>query len=146
MPVIVVGADTASGEAILEGLVEPNREIRVFVSDEQIAIQMKDQGFKVALGDVSDESHIEAAATRCFTAILIGEATTDDRERAFIEEPGDILAAWSRASSLAGVARVIWVTDEDPPKTETKEVAKVDPADPNLVEKVAQLDDAEVIS
>ncbi len=146
MPVIVVGADTTSGEAILDGLVEPNREIRVFISDEQIALRMKDQGFKVALGDVSDESHVEAAATQCFTAILIGEAAMDDRERAFIDEPSDILAAWSRASSAAGVTRVIWVIDAEPPKTETTEVAKVDPADPNLVETVVHLDDAQVIS
>ena len=146
MPVIVVGADTPSGEAILDGLIGPNREIRVFVSDEQAASRMKDQGFKVALGDVSDESHIEAAATQCFTAILIGEAAMDTRERAFIDEPSDILAAWSRASSSSGVTRVIWVIDGEPPKTETREVAKVDPADPKLVDTVVQLDDAQVIS
>ena len=145
MPVIVVGADTDSGEAILEGLAEPNREIRVFVSDEQVTGRMKARGFKVALGDVSDESHIEAAATSCFTAILISEAALDERERAFIDEPDDILTAWSRASTSSGVTRVIWVTDNQPPKTEAKEVAIVDPADPNFVETIVRLDDAQVI-
>jgi uncharacterized protein YbjT (DUF2867 family) len=145
MPVIVIGADTSSGEAILEGLVEPNREIRVFVSDEQVAASMKARGFKVALGDVSDESHIEAAATRCFTAILIAEAATDERERSFIDEPSNVLAAWSRATSSSGVTRVIWVADENTPETETREVATVDPDDPKLVELVVQLDDAQAI-
>ena len=146
MPVIVIGADTSSGESILEGLIEPNREIRVFVSDEQVASKMKEQGFKVALGDVSDESHIEAASTQCFTAILIGEAANDDRERSFIEESKEILAAWSRAISSSGVSRAIWVIAGEPPKTDTKEVATVDPDDPKLAETVVQLDDAQVIS
>lgn len=145
MPVIIVGADTPPGTAILEGLAEPNRELRVFVSDEQIATSMKAQGFKVALGDVSDESHIEAAATSCFTAVLIGQAATDDRERAFIDQPEEILKAWSRASTSSGVTRVIWVTNEEPPKTETKEVATVDPDDLKLVETVIRLDDAQEI-
>lgn len=145
MPVIVVGADTDTGEAVLEGLAEPNREIRVFVSDAIVATVMRERGFKVALGDVSDESHIEAAANRCFTAILITEAAQDDRERAFIDEPNDILAAWSQAAMSSGVTRVIWVTNDETPETKTKEVVTVDPTDPNFVETVARLDDAQVI-
>jgi len=146
MPVIVVGADTASGETILSGLAEPNREIRVFVTDEAFATRMKKSGFKVAIGDVSDESHIEGAAASCFTAILVSEAATDERERAFIDEPLEVLAAWSRASSAAGVTRVIWVMDGTPPETTTREVATVRPSDPGFVSRIVELDDAQVIS
>lgn len=145
MPVIVIGADTEPGEAVLQGLAEPNREIRVFVSDEQAGVRMKSNGFKVAIGDVSDESHIEAAATRCFTAILIGAAATDDRERAFLDEPPEIMKAWARASLASGVTRVIWITNHDPPQTETREVATVRPDDPDLVKRVVELDDAQAI-
>ena len=53
---IVIGADTAAGEAILQGLDEPEREIRIFVTDEDFGFRMKKRGFKVAIGDVSDES------------------------------------------------------------------------------------------
>jgi len=146
MPVIVIGADTAAGEAILQGLDEPDREIRVFVTDEDFGFRMKKRGFKVAMGDVSDESHIEAATTSCFTAILVGEAATDDRERAFLNDPEEVMAAWARASSSSGVTRVIWVTGDEPPKTTTREVTKVDPADPNFVSRIVELDDAQVIS
>jgi uncharacterized protein YbjT (DUF2867 family) len=146
MPVIVVGADTASGQAILNGLAEPNREIRIFVTDEEFAARMKKLGFKAALGDVSDESHIEAAASNCFTAILVGEAATDERERAFISDPREVLAAWSRASSSSGVTRVIWVLDGVPPETTALEVASVKPSDPELVSRIVELDDAQVIS
>ena len=48
--------------------------------------------------------------------------------------------------SAAGVTRTIWVTDEAPPATDTKEVAVVDPTEPDLVTKVVELDDAQVIT
>ena len=145
MPVIIVGADTVSGEEILEGLEGPGREVRVFVSDESRVGSLKKRGFKVALGDVSDESHIEAAATRCFSAVLITDAATDTRERSFADTPEEVLAGWTRAVLAAEVTRVIWVTSDPTPPTATKEVATVDPGDPELVKKVLELDDAQTI-
>ncbi len=59
MPVIVVGADTPQGRAVVEGLVEPGREVRAFVSDPIVGAELRDMGVKVALGDVSDDSHIQ---------------------------------------------------------------------------------------
>ena len=91
-------------------------------------------------------AHIEAATTSCFTAILVGEAATDARERAFLNDPEEVMAAWARASSSSGVTRVIWVTGDEPPKTTTREVTNVDPADPNFVSRIVELDDAQVIS
>ncbi len=145
MPVIVVGADTSDGQAILEGLQKPEREVRAFVSDERVGAQLKKNGFKVALGDVSDESHVETASTRCFSAILIAEAAMDDRERSFAATVEEVLDGWARAVVNSEVTRVIWVSRADHPRTPTREVARVDPDDPELVEKVVALDDAQVI-
>lgn len=142
---IVIGADTAPGEAILQGLDRPGGEVRVFVTDESRVDNLKKRGFKVALGDVSDEGHIEAAAMRCFSAVLITEAATDTRERSFADSPQDVLAAWTRAVVAAAVTRVIWVTSDPTPPTNTKEVATVDPDDPRLVKTVLDLDDAQTI-
>ena len=145
MPVIVIGADTPNGRAILQSLHGPKREVRAFVSDEAVGATLRRQGFKVALGDVSDESHIEAATTRCFSAILITEAASDKRERSFARSVNDVLEGWARAVASSDVTRVIWVYSEQPPPTKTREVATVDPGDPKLVEKVVALDDAQTI-
>ncbi|MFV1960707.1 MAG: hypothetical protein ACC658_02640 [Acidimicrobiia bacterium] len=145
VPVIVVGADTSAGQAILEGLAEPKRELRAFVSDERVGARLKKSGFKVALGDVSDESHIETASARCFSAILIAEAAMDDRERTFAKTVDEVLSCWARAVVSSEVSRVIWVSPADHPQVPNREVARVDPDDPDLVEKVVALDEAQTI-
>ncbi|HEY6627430.1 MAG TPA: NAD(P)H-binding protein [Acidimicrobiia bacterium] len=145
MPVIVIGADTGAGLAISTELANPGREVRAFVSDPVIAGDLKRMGVKVALGDVSDDSHIEAAAMHCFTAILVTEAARDDRERSFAKSEADVLEAWARAVSNAKVNRVIWVYDGAAPEVEVSEVATVSSSDPNLARRVAELDDARVI-
>lgn len=146
MPLIVVGADTGHGEAILRRLEGLEREIRAFVTDEAKGLELRNRGFKVATGDVSDESHVEAASLRCFSAVLISEAASDSRERTFASTSESVLRGWARAVSNSGVNRVIWVTDGEPPETNVTEVAVVDPSDPELVTKVVELDDAHSIS
>ncbi|MEA1903648.1 MAG: NAD-binding protein [Actinomycetota bacterium] len=143
MPVIVVGADTEAGLAILEGLSEPNREIRAFVSDHKVAESLRSSGFKVALGDVSDGSHVEAASTACFSAVLIVEAATDDRQRSFASTRAQVLDAWASAVLASKVRRVLWVSADEPPSLQNEEVATVDPTDPNMVERIVALDDAQ---
>lgn len=146
MPVIVIGADSTHGMSILKGLYEPEREIRAFVTDDEVGAELKELGFKVALGDVTDESHVEAAAMRCHSAILIAEAASDDRERSFAHDPAEVLELWERAMLGASVNRVIWVSGGTPPATRANEVAVVDPNHPKLVEAVVDLDDAQAIS
>lgn len=145
MPVIVIGADTEPGTAILERLNTPEREIRAFVTSPDAAARFKEIGVKVALGDVSDESHIEGASLRCFSAVLVAEAAEDDRERSFADTPDAVLSGWARAVGRSQVKRVIWVTAGETPEVES-EVATVDPGDPELAERVAALDDAQSIS
>ncbi|MDX1468881.1 MAG: NAD(P)H-binding protein [Acidimicrobiia bacterium] len=144
MPVIVIGADTASGRAIADGLSSPGREIRVFVSDEEQGADFKDRGFKVAVGDVSDESHVEGAALNCFTAVLIAEAAKDGRERSFATSHQAVVEGWARAVGAAGVRRVVWVTDAEPPETPQAEVAAVAPGADDLVSRVVAIDDAQL--
>jgi len=142
MPLIVVGADTETGKAVLEPHDPRRREIRVFVTDEEVGKELRSRGFKVAVGDVSDESHIEAASTRCFSAVLITEAAVDSRERSFARDSAQVLRGWAGAVANSSVTRVIWVTADDPPGTDVSEVAVVRPDDPGLARTVAQLDDA----
>ena len=113
MPVIVVGADTDLGTAIIEALRPEAAEVRAFVTDVDTAERLKARGVKVAVGDVSDGSHVGAAARNAFCAILLAEATTDDRERAFAATPSKVVTAWADALRGAGTARVIWVGDLD---------------------------------
>lgn len=136
---ILVGADTPEGVSIFDGLVSPEREIRVFVSDESAAARFREKGAKVAIGDVSDDSHIEAAATRCFTAVLVTSAITDGRELSFAITPGQVLDRW--ATAVAGVQRVIWVHDGEVPYVRPAEVARVSPGDEALVAKVVEIDE-----
>jgi putative NADH-flavin reductase len=142
MPVIVVGADTNVGLAIIDALYRPQREVRAFVSDEKVAGRLRQMTIKVALGDVSDDTYIEAAATRCFSAVLVAEAATDDRERSFAASPQQVLEGWGRAIAAAGVTRAIWVIKGEPPHPTVREAAVVDSEDPDVPKKVVALDDA----
>ena len=141
MPVIVVGADTETGRAIVDALIEPGREVRAFVSDIASAEALRKGGVKVALGDVSDPSHIEGASTRCFSAVLVTEAAFDDRERSFARTPEAVLTGWVEAVRAASVTRVIWVGD-GALSIDGVEWAAVALTEPDIAGRVAELDDA----
>ena len=142
MPVIVVGADTVLGRAVVEGLMEPGREVRAFVTDVDAATELKRAGVKVAIGDVSDGSHIEVASLNCFTAVLMAEAARDGRERSFASTEDQVLRGWAKATAASGVTRVIWVHDGETPPVEAREARTVSPHHPELVAEVVALDDA----
>lgn len=144
MPVIVVGADTTVGRAIIDALIEPGREVRAFVSDLDIADELRAQGVKVALGDVSDPSHVGGACTRCFSAVLVTEAASDGRERSFAETPETVLTGWVEAVRDAHVTRVIWVGEGAIPVPGV-EVATVNVSEPDIPARVAALDNAATI-
>ncbi|MGH8952098.1 MAG: NAD(P)H-binding protein [Acidimicrobiia bacterium] len=145
MPVIVVGADTQEGRALVEGLLAPGREVRAFVSDIDAAAELKQAGVKVAVGDVSDDSHVQGAALNCFTAVLVTEAARDGRERSFASAEDQVLRGWAMAAETSGVTRVIWVHDGEVPPVAAKEVRTVSPAHPSLVSEVVALDDARLL-
>jgi nucleoside-diphosphate-sugar epimerase len=143
MPVIVVGADTPLGLSIVSALLEPEREVRAFVSDVDVSLSMKAQGVKVALGDVSDPSHVGAACLNCFSAVFVTEAARDERERAFARDRRTVLDGWTEAAREADVSRVIWVDAVgDLPPTGIDETAVVNPDEiDDVAAEVVRLDD-----
>ena len=147
MPVIVVGADTPVGLSIVSALIEPDREVRAFVTDPDVSASLKAQGVKVALGDVSDPSHVGGACLNCFSAVLVTEAARDDRERAFAPDRQAVLDGWAEAAREADVTRVIWVDSlGDLTSTGIEQTAVVRPAEvDDVAAEVVRLDDAAAI-
>lgn len=140
---MVVGADTERGRRITERFLDPEREVRAFVTDPSSAEDLKGGGAKVALGDVSDDSHLAGACLNCFSVVLVADAAHDERIRSFAADPSKVLEGWARAVDAAAVQRVIWVMSEDSaPEVAVEEVAVVDADDPDLVEAVFRLDAA----
>lgn len=147
MPVIVIGADTALGVLVVERLAASDREVRAFVSSPEVGERLRQLGIKVALGDLSDQSHVAAACTNCFSVVLITEAATDGRELSFAKSPDQVLAGWAAAIRESRAKRAIWVGDGANPVSGASEeavVAATMPVD-EIAEKVAALDDAAAI-
>lgn len=142
MPILVVGADHPIGRAIVKTLVHPEREVRAFVSDPKLGVELKRLGAKVAVGDLSDASHVAAAATNCFSIAFVSPAMDDGRELAFLAVP-EVPGGWARAARDAGITRVIWVGDRIP-AFEVPELVEVNTHDLSPMEianEVARLDD-----
>lgn len=140
---MIVGADTQVGLELAERFAGGGREVRAFVSDPGAAKQLRSLRLKVATGDVSDDSHVSGACMGCFSAVLITAAATDARERNFADSPESVLASWARAVEAAGVQRVIWVGDAEPPPVGVAEIAVVDPAvTQEAVGKIYEIDAA----
>ncbi|MDE0122694.1 MAG: NAD(P)H-binding protein [bacterium] len=147
MPVMVVGADTPVGEAIIGELIDPDREVRAFVSDPSVGVRLKEAGVKVAMGDVSDASHVSAACLRCHTVVLVCDAGRDGREISFAADAGEVHTQWAQAVSEAGAKRVIWVANHPVPEARVAEQATVesDLSHGEIANRVADLDDAAVL-
>ena len=144
MPVIVIGADTPLGGPIIDSLLSRDGEVRAFVTDAAAAERLKGRRVKVALGDVSDFGHVGAAATRCFTAVVVQAAASDDRERSFAADAPAVLTGWVDAIRDADVRRLIWVGADAPESVPTAEYAAIDPTggDPAAIAaEVAALDE-----
>ena len=145
MPVIVVGADSEVGIAIIWRLQMQAGEVRAFVSDRETAGALRGRGVKVAVGDVSDFSHVEGAARGAFCAVLVAAAPTHGRETAFAN-PRSVVEGCLRAVTGAGVTRVIVVGEAPPhggaPAREIAAVPTVGRTTDEIAAEVAALDDA----
>ncbi|HKX74157.1 MAG TPA: NAD(P)H-binding protein [Acidimicrobiia bacterium] len=148
MPVIVVGADHPLGEAVIERLLGPDREIRAYVSDPAAVDSLKKRGAKVALGDLSDSSHVAGASLHCFSVVLIGPAVGDGRDISFAANTAEVFRGWAQAAEEAGARRIIWVTDDATPPSsrENAQVAVGDRTPGEIAEEVAAKDDAASLS
>lgn len=146
MPVIVIGADTPTGRAIVRRLAAAGGEVRAFVSAVPEAEELRGRGVKVACGDVSDASHVGAAAAGAFSAILIPAAAADGRRLSFAT-PAGAVAGWVLAADAAGVTRLIVVGQAvDLPVGGGPQIVVVPTAgrtDDEIAAAVAVLDEAE---
>lgn len=135
MPIIVVGADTPAGRAIVDGLLTREGEVRAFVTDPETADELRSLGVKVAVGDVSDGSHVGSASLRTFAAVLVAEAASDRRERWFAATAAEVYRGWAEGIREAGVSRLIWVGDTPPPDiaTAAPDVVMVDGGQPTSI-------------
>jgi uncharacterized protein YbjT (DUF2867 family) len=151
MPVIIIGADTEHGSAVAAALTGRDGEVRAFITDPGAAEPLRRLGIKVAIGDVSDASHIEGAAHDAFSAVLLTEAASDTRERSFASTYEAVLHAWRAGLHGAGVSRVIWIGREPlPPPLVGWEVesASIDTgalSPEEVASEAARLDDLAVI-
>ncbi len=148
MPAIVIGADTGVGRAVVDALLDRQGEVRAFVSRPAAGAELKKLGVKVAIGDVSDASHIGPAALNAFTAVLIAEAAFDERVRSFAGDPEAVIRAWEEALADASVRRIIWVGTSPARESlaslapEFIEVSVVDRDLADIAGEVAKRDDA----
>ena len=153
MPVIVIGADTPEGAAILPALEPASGEVRLFVSDPELGVELRKYG-KVAVGDVSDGSHVGGAALDAFCAVAVASAATDQRERNFADTSAVVFAQWADGLQDAGIGRIIFVATTDDVAAAGKlsgaapEFAVVDAGLPSeqLGAAVASLEQAQKIS
>lgn len=146
MPAIVIGADTPAGREIVSMLLSRGGEVRAFVTSRKVGDGLKQAGAKVAVGDLSDGSHIAAAAYQAFTAVLIESAPSDGREIAFAGVDA-VPTLWSGALREAGIRRAIWV-DHKPSRDvsdsapEVEHVASAGRSHQEVARRVADLNDA----
>lgn len=148
MPVLVVGADTPVGATIVAALADRAGELRCFVTDPDMAAEMRARSAKVALGDVSDGSHVGAAGLNCFSMVFVCAAAIDSRQRAFATTPVQVFEQWQEAITMAGARRIIWVEDVDSvgsgSRIEAGELAVVagaDMSDRDIADRVVALDE-----
>ena len=145
MPVIIVGADTPIGIEIVAKLAENAGEVRTFITDPAFTDAFRSQNCKVAIGDVSDGSHIEIAGFEAFTAVLIAEAALDSRDRSFSTNPESTAAAWIKAVTDARIQRMIWIgttpLGEPPGVGRIPEVAFLKQSDEDTAVEVARLNE-----
>ncbi|RPI24562.1 MAG: hypothetical protein EHM57_02600 [Actinobacteria bacterium] len=143
MPVIVVGADTDLGAEVVAALVGRAGEVRAFVTDPGAGDAMRRLGVKVAVGDVSDGSHIAGAAHDCFAAVFDPLAAADARERAFAATADAVMRGWAGALRDAAVRRAIWLGDEVPAVIATAVAESVavkrDDAAPAIVRRLDEM-------
>ena len=148
VPVLVVGADTPVGATIVNALTDREGELRCFVTDLDVAADLRSLPAKVALGDVSDGSHVGAAGLNCFSIVFICAAATDTRERAFCTTPAQVFEQWQEAITMAGARRIIWVEDAGTTGSgsritanEIAVIAGAELSDRDIAERVVALDE-----
>jgi uncharacterized protein YbjT (DUF2867 family) len=109
MPVLVTGAESAVGRAVIRRLARDGGEVRVFLDLERAAVvdptPFKALGCKVARGALDDEGHVETALEQVHTVMHLASSPLDDPPRM-----RDSAATVLSAAIGAGCRRVIWLS------------------------------------
>jgi uncharacterized protein YbjT (DUF2867 family) len=110
MPVLVVGAETAAGRAAVEALLRARGEVRAYadaaVAGDDEAAALRATGAKVAVGDLDDEAHLEAALEQVHTVVHLA-----GNPFAAPEDQLDAFATTVSAAIGAGCRRLVRVTE-----------------------------------
>jgi uncharacterized protein YbjT (DUF2867 family) len=110
MPVMVTGAEDGLGAAVVRRLLATGGEVRTFLDatefGQQRARALRAQGCKVALGELDDEGHLEAALAQVHTVAHCHGGPLHDPD-------AQLTAAATLASAAlgAGVRRLVWVRE-----------------------------------
>jgi|GEM_PF-2545718 len=76
MPILVVGAERVVGRAAVVALSRTGGEVRAFADAAsvrpEVLAALRGIGARVAVGDLDDEAHLEAALTDAHTVVLLG--------------------------------------------------------------------------
>lgn len=105
MPVMVVGAETALGEAVTRRLLRTGGQVRVYIDPDHddLIDDYRALGCKVARGTVEDTGRLEVALTQVHTVIHAPDSLLDDPAEVL-----DGLAAVAEAAVDANVRRLVW--------------------------------------
>ena len=126
MPVLVVGAESPAGHAAVRSLRASGGEVRAYAdadaAGDDEAAALRSLGAKVAVGDLEDEAHLEAALTRVHTVVHLARGPL-----ARFSEHLDAVATSASAALGAGCQRFVLVS----------EVAASEPAGNAYLEAVA---------
>jgi uncharacterized protein YbjT (DUF2867 family) len=109
MPVLVTGAEDATGRAVIRALVRAGGEVRVFVDDSEIPAGELDRiraaGCKVARGTLDDEGLLELAMAQVHTVAHLAASVLAEPEELL-----DSLASVLSAALGAGCRRLVWLS------------------------------------
>lgn len=110
MPVLVTGAEDGLGARVVEQLRMSGGEIRAYLDGNVVttdaAASLRSTGCKVAVGELDDEGHLEAALAQVHTVAHCWGGPLHDLD-------AQLEAAGTVASALlgAGVRRLVWVRE-----------------------------------
>lgn len=110
MPVLVTGGDSGLGTRVLDHLRASGGEVRAYLDATEVgdteAAALRSQGYKVAVGEVDDEGHLEAALEQVHTVAHCWGGPLRP-----LEDQIEAAAVLASAMLGAGVRRLVWVRE-----------------------------------
>ncbi len=110
MPVLVTGAEDGLGVRVIERLRASDGEVRAFLdataAGETAAATLRSRGCKVALGELDDEGHLEAAMAQVHTVAHCWGGALHDLDQQVV-----VAATLAAALLGAGVRRLVWIRE-----------------------------------